>query len=243
MSVLVSARMAAVDAHADASRHGAAALATLAGAVLLWALASQPSWLAKPEPTSTPIELMLEQLVPMPESAPPPPAPVAPPKAAVAPPTDVAAPPVLSAKPSVSAEPATAPAPMPAVPEVARSVAPTTPAAMAPPSAKAEPVSASIEAEFVARIRAQLNASKRYPTGREASMQRPQGKVRVWFVLGRNGTLIDSGLLDSSNSLLLDNAALSTVRRAALGAWPNEAWPGQEQHKFSVELEFLPPSS
>jgi protein TonB len=115
-----------------------------------------------------------------------------------------------------------------------------------PPAVPAEPVkpaSASFEAEFVSRVRALLNAGKRYPTGREASMQRPQGKVRVWFTLTRGGSLVDSGIQDSSNSLLLDNAALATVRRASFSAFPAEAWVGQEQHRFSADLEFLTPGS
>ena len=113
----------------------------------------------------------------------------------------------------------------------------------APPPEPVKPASATFEAEFIARVRALLNAGKRYPTGREASMQRPQGKARVWFTLTRNGSLVDSGVQDSSNSLLLDGAALATVRRAAFSAFPPEAWPGQEQHRFSADLEFLTPGS
>lgn len=102
------------------------------------------------------------------------------------------------------------------------------------------PASVSIENNYTASVRATLNANKRYPTGREASLQRPSGKVKVWFVLLRNGTLQDSGIDESSNSIILDNAALSTVRRTNYVAWPDSSWPNQSQHKFSVTLEFVP---
>lgn len=117
----------------------------------------------------------------------------------------------------------------------------------APPAPIVEPVkpapapsSASIESGYVATVRAQLNANKRYPTGREASLQRPSGKAVVWFVLNRNGALNDAGIEDSSNSIILDNAALSTVRRTPYAAWPEGGWPGQAQHRFTVTLDFAP---
>jgi protein TonB len=120
-------------------------------------------------------------------------------------------------------------------------------AAPAPPLPIAEPVkpapapsSASMESSYVATVRAQLNANKRYPTGREASLQRPSGKAVVWFVLNRNGALHEAGIEDSSNSIILDNAALSTVRRTSYANWPEGSWPGQSQHRFTVTLDFAP---
>jgi periplasmic protein TonB len=102
------------------------------------------------------------------------------------------------------------------------------------------PNSVSFENNYIASIRATLNANKRYPTGREASLQRPSGKVKVWFVLLRNGSLQEAGIDESSNSIILDNAALSTVRRTTYVAWPDSSWPNQSQHKFTVTLDFVP---
>jgi protein TonB len=99
---------------------------------------------------------------------------------------------------------------------------------------------ASLENNYIASVRATLNANKRYPTGREASLQRPSGKVKVWFVLSRNGSLLEAGIDESSNSIILDNAALSTVRRIAYAPWPESAWPNLAQHKFTVTLDFVP---
>jgi protein TonB len=85
-----------------------------------------------------------------------------------------------------------------------------------------------------------LNSNKRYPTGREASLQRPSGKVKLWFVLNRNGLLQEAGIDESSNSIILDNAALATVRRTSYLAWPEGSWPALSQHKFTVTLDFFP---
>ncbi len=100
---------------------------------------------------------------------------------------------------------------------------------------------ATIEEAFVARVRAVLEANKRYPTGREASQQRPKGQVRLWFALDRQGVLIDCGLLEGSPSMLLDRAALSTLRRSVFPPFPPDAWRGQEQHRFTAQLDFIAP--
>jgi protein TonB len=133
---------------------------------------------------------------------------------------EVAAPPKAVAAPAAPA-PVTPPAPEPA-----------------PPAAK--PNNASIEAGYVSKVRAHLNSIKRYPTGREASQQRPQGKVKVWFLLNRDGSLVEQGIEESSNSMLLDEAARKTINRAAFPAFPETSWAGEATHRFSAELEFVP---
>ncbi len=124
---------------------------------------------------------------------------------------------------------------------------PTAAPVIAPPPApvvdNTKAVAASMENEYAASVRNMLNSTKRYPTGRKASQERPEGKVKVWFTLARNGSLVDSGVLESSNSNLLDDAALGTVRRGTYPPFPPNTWVGQEQHKFQAELAFAPPSS
>lgn len=120
---------------------------------------------------------------------------------------------------------------------------PTPPKAVAAPEpapAVAKPNGASVEAGYISKVRAHLNSIKRYPTGREASLQRPQGKVRVWFVLNRDGTLAEQGIEESSNSMLLDEAARKTINRATFSAFPESGWVGETTHRFSAELEFIP---
>ena len=132
-----------------------------------------------------------------------------------------------------------------AAPEIPKAVAPTNPlpvpvAVPQDPPKPAPPVAASLESNYIASVRATLNANKRYPTGREASLQRPAGKVKVWFVLTRNGVLQEAGIDDSSNSIILDNAALATVRRTTYAPWPDGSWANEAQHKFTVTLDFVP---
>ena len=132
-----------------------------------------------------------------------------------------------------SPRPTPTPTPAPSFPTA-------TPVQEAPKMALQPPVSVSLENNYIVSVRATLNANKRYPTGREASLQRPSGKVKLWFVLARNGALQDAGIDESSNSIILDNAALSTLRRTTYAPWPEGSWASQSQHKFTVILDFVP---
>jgi protein TonB len=134
---------------------------------------------------------------------------------------------------------AESPRPIP-TPTTTPSLPTATPVQEAPKLAVQPPVSVSLENNYIVSVRATLNANKRYPTGREASLQRPSGKVKLWFVLARNGALQDAGIDESSNSIILDNAALSTLRRTTYAPWPEGSWASQSQHKFTVTLDFVP---
>ena len=125
-------------------------------------------------------------------------------------------------------------------PTPAPSLPTATPVQEAPKITAQPPISVSLENNYILSVRATLNANKRYPTGREASLQRPSGKVKLWFVLARNGALQDAGIDESSNSIILDNAALSTLRRTTYAPWPEGSWASQSQHKFTVILDFVP---
>lgn len=200
-----------------------------------------------------PIELSLLTPEPVrPETRPPvPPPPVQVPKPTptLAKPTPAPLAPAAMPAPSTVASvtaPATPSAPTETVRMEATKPAQAAPAVTAPavaetvrPAPPPPPSSAAIENGYVVSVRSLLNANKRYPTGREASLQRPSGKAVVWFVLNRNGTLQEAGIEGSSNSILLDNAALSTVRRTSYTPWPEGSWPGQTQHRFTVTLDFV----
>jgi len=136
---------------------------------------------------------------------------------------------------------AESPRPIPTpTPTPAPSLPTATPVQEAPKITAQPPISVSLENNYIVSVRATLNANKRYPTGREASLQRPSGKVKLWFVLARNGALQDAGIDESSNSIILDNAALSTLRRTTYAPWPEGSWASQSQHKFTVTLDFVP---
>ena len=197
------------------------------------------------ELTTTLIEPLIKQKQPVP----PEPKAVAQPKTATPSVAPAPSEPIKEIRPvdAVKPAPAPVPAPLPPAPPQALPPPPSQPAASvvqaqeAPkPSPPQAPASLSLENNYIASIRATLNSNKRYPTGREASLQRPSGKVKLWFVLNRNGLLQEAGIDESSNSIILDNAALATVRRTSYLAWPEGSWPAQSQHKFTVTLDFFP---
>ncbi|MDD2915577.1 MAG: TonB family protein [Gallionella sp.] len=147
------------------------------------------------------------------------------------------------------AEPADPAAPVRAVPVVPELVLPPVQASPAPSGLAIPPVAPSAisadsvrnaEAIYIGKVRAYLQTIKRYPTGREASLQRPSGIVVVWFMVRRNGEILDAGIETSSGSMLLDNAALATVRRGVYPVFPFETWPGKAQQHFTVALDFIP---
>ena len=187
------------------------------------------------ELTTTLIEPLLQPKPPKP--APQPPKPEPQPKMLALPNVPMTPAPIEPAREVTAA--AESPRPIP-TPTPAPSLPTATPVQEAPKMAPQPPISVSHENNYIVSVRATLNANKRYPTGREASLQRPSGKVKLWFVLARNGALQDAGIDESSNSIILDNAALSTLRRTTYAPWPEGSWASQSQHKFTVTLDFVP---
>lgn len=213
-----------------------------ASAPALLLLAALPLLVARPShapstPTQEPIEIVLMS---PPEEAPPPPRPQEPkpvaqpaarPRPAIAVPT--------AAQAGEVNLPAAAPRPTAEIPLADPPVTPPSPPAPQPP--RTNPV-AELEAAYVTRVRQMLNAIKRYPTGREASLLRPSGSVRVWLLLDRSGQLLDRGIETSSQSLLLDNAALKTVSVGSYPPFPAELWAGQAQRRFHADIDFVVPN-
>ena len=225
-------------------RHNVSSVVSLCMVAVIW-LMTQSIVPLQRSLSEEPMELSLLSPEPIKPVIQPPPTPVQPVKPLLKSPQPAPVTPVVAALPTASVAP-TAPASTnePAKIEASRPIQATP---VAPSQPVAEPVrpppppsSANIETAYVSSVRVLLNANKRYPTGREASLQRPSGKAVVWFVLNRNGSLQEAGIEDSSNSIILDNAALSTVRRTSYTPWPEGSWPGQNQHRFTVTLDFVP---
>ncbi len=233
-------------------RHNISSVVSLCMVAVIWLMSQSIVSIQRNLPEE-PMELSLltpEPVRPMMQPLAPPP-PVQPPKPVLTPskptPALPSPPPVLSAPSPVA--PATT-TPMQATPSEPAKAEITRPVQAAPavtPQPVVEPAkpppppsSAAIENAYVVSVRSLLNANKRYPTGREASLQRPSSKAMVWFVLNRNGTLQEAGIEGSSNSILLGNAAVATVRRTSYTPWPEGSWPGQAQHRFTVTLDFVP---
>jgi protein TonB len=87
-------------------------------------------------------------------------------------------------------------------------------------------------------VKAYLESIKHYPTSKEARLQRPRGSVTVWIVIDRSGGMKEAGIDESSGSLILDGAALSTVRNASYPGFPASAFQGQATHRFTVQLNY-----
>lgn len=188
------------------------------------------------ELTTTLIEPLLQQPAPQPPEIRPEPKP----KSVL--PTPVAVPtPLQDFKQEVTPPTETARS-IPAQPQIMAAVAPVSQVVTEPPKQVMQQAAPTLNLEnnYIASVRNTLNANKRYPTGREASLQRPSGKVKIGFVLLRNGSLVEASVEESSNSIILDNAALTTVRRTTYSPWPDGSWPSQSQHKFTVSLDFMP---
>ena len=155
-------------------------------------------------------------------------------------PTPVATP---TPTPTPSPSPAPAPAPSPA-PAVAAAPAHPAPVAVpAPAPAQPRPVASSrnLEDKYSAQVIAYLHSIKRYPTSRDARQLRPAGTVTLWLEIDRAGQLMDTGVESSSGSMVLDQQALRTVRSGRYPVFPQEAYQGQNQHRFLVQLEYVPP--
>jgi protein TonB len=124
----------------------------------------------------------------------------------------------------------------PAPPEPPRAI--ETPRVEAPVQAAPRVDVGAIQVSYERIIRGYLESIKRYPTSREARSQRPTGKVGIWLEVNRDGSLKDAGIAKTSDSIILDNAALATVRQGKFPSFPPEAYPGETSHRFSVSLEY-----
>jgi protein TonB len=136
--------------------------------------------------------------------------------------------------PRLAAPPAAA-NPAPAAPP-----APPTPPAQAPPG---PPAAGAQNAAYAGLVTAEVKALHHYPTGREALTQHPHGTATVSFTLNRAGQLVDADIQTASGSLILDRAALQTVERASYPPFPADAFPGESQHSFSVNLDYTQPTN
>ncbi len=98
------------------------------------------------------------------------------------------------------------------------------------------------EPQFESQIRQLIEASKRYPTGREASLQKPQGIVSACVVLKRDGALQEVLIQQSSTSALLDTAAKRQLAAIQYPPIPDNSFAGSAQHTFCVKLDYKFPT-
>lgn len=193
--------------------------------------------LVEPEPEVMP-EPVVEQEPPPPviedeeaEPAPPPPPPKPlpkpkpepkpkpVPKPVVAKPTPTPTPPPVAAKPAPAAVAQTAP----------------TPAPPAPPKVDGQ----ALEGGYLKGLRDELDTYKQYPTGRQASLERPSGEVVVWLLVDRQGRVLDSGLQTQASSMLLNRAATNSLRRIKqVKPFPEQAFGGRNEQRFTATFNY-----
>ena len=191
--------------------------------------------LVEPEPEVIP-EPVVEQEPPPPviedeeaEPAPPPPPPKPLPKPKPEPkpkpvPKPVAAKPT-STPPPVAAKPAPAPVAQPA----------PTPAPPAPPKFDGQ----ALEGGYLKGLRNELDTYKQYPTGRQASLERPAGDVVVWLLVDRQGRVLDSGVQTPASSMLLNRAATNSLRRIKqVKPFPEQAFGGRNEQRFTATFNY-----
>ena len=200
--------------------------------------------LVEPEPEVVP-EPVVEQEPPPPviedeeaEPAPPPP-----PKPLPKPepkPKPVPKPrPVVAAKPTPIPIPTPAPAPVApvAAKPVQAAVAPTPapPAPPAPPKVDGQ----ALEGGYLKGLRNELDTYKQYPTGRQASLERPSGEVVVWLMVDRQGRVLDAGIQTPAPSMLLNRAATNSLRRIKqVKPFPEQAFGGRNEQRFTATFNY-----
>ena len=189
--------------------------------------------LVEPEPEVVP-EPVVEQEPPPPviedeeaEPAPPPPPPKPLPK------------PEPKPKPVIAAKPTPTPAPVApvAAKPVQAAVAPTPapPAPPAPPKVDGQ----ALEGGYLKGLRNELDTYKQYPTGRQASLERPSGEVVVWLMVDRQGRVLDAGIQTPAPSMLLNRAATNSLRRIKqVKPFPEQAFGGRNEQRFTATFNY-----
>lgn len=222
-------------------------------ALVLIALGIQSQTL-KVEPVYDESAVELALVEPEPEVVPPPVAEQAPPppviedeEAEPAPPPPPPPPPkpVPVPKPEPKPKPVPKPVvakPTPTPPPVATKPAPAavaqaapTPAPPAPPKVDGQ----ALEGGYLKGLRNELDTYKQYPTGRQASLERPSGDVVVWLLVDRQGRVLDSGVQTPASSMLLNRAAANSLRRIKqVKPFPEQAFGGRNEQRFTATFNY-----
>src|SRR3989344_5812491 len=165
--------------------------------------------------------------------------------ALVEPEPEVVPPPVVEQAPpppvieDEEAEPAPPPPPPPPVatnpaPAAVAQAAPT-PAPPAPPKVDGQ----ALEGGYLKGLRNELDTYKQYPTGRQASLERPSGDVVVWLLVDRQGRVLDSGVQTPASSMLLNRAAANSLRRIKqVKPFPEQAFGGRNEQRFTATFNY-----
>ncbi|MBP1130521.1 protein TonB [Serratia sp. PL17] len=134
----------------------------------------------------------------------------------------------------------TKPVAAPAAPRAFVSKPAAVPAPVAPAAPKVN--TQAIENGYLQALRHELEQRKRYPSGRQASLERPQGNVEVWLEVDRSGRVLSSGITNKASSMLLNRAALSSLQSISqVKPFPSDAFNGQTTKRFSATFNYQAP--
>ena len=106
--------------------------------------------------------------------------------------------------------------------------------------ASAEQRMATIEFfdNYDATARRELQKVARYPNKSEARNQRLEGKVGVAFEVNNRGDLQQAEVIQSSQSKILDSAAMASVRWAKYPAFTADMQAGEESRRYTVIFDY-----
>ncbi|MCF5649138.1 energy transducer TonB [Pseudomonas syringae] len=205
--------------------------------------------LVEPEPPAPEPVVQPEAPAVQPDEPPPPPPVVEIEEAEPAPPPPRPKPvPKPKPKPEIKPEPRPKPLPKPAVAKPVEPVqAPSKPIAsapVAPPSPPAPPAAPKVDTQgmeggYLKGLRSELDGYKQYPTGRQASLERPSGEVVVWLLVDRQGRVLDSGIQTQASSMLLNRAAANSLRRIKqVKPFPEQAFGGRNEQRFTATFNY-----
>ena len=96
---------------------------------------------------------------------------------------------------------------------------------------------------YEAALRNALQSAEHYPNSREARQLRPTGTVALWIEVGRDGSVLGTGIQDRSSSPLLDDQALRSARSSRVPMPPAELFGASGSRRFVVAVEFLDPNA
>jgi periplasmic protein TonB len=137
-----------------------------------------------------------------------------------------------------------APASLPLMAEVAETLAvndlPTPPqdSASEAPAAPEHAAVGTLEAQYAATLRTNIDARTVVPDSIEYRLRRPRGETRVSFILDRAGSVLGAKVAHTSGSDILDRQAVSIVKAGRYPPFPQAAFRDESRHSFLVTLEF-----
>ena len=106
------------------------------------------------------------------------------------------------------------------------------------PAAPSREAAGTIESQYAATLRTNIDARTVVPNSVEYRLRRPKGETRVNFILDRAGSVLAADVARTSGSDVLDRQAVNIVKTGRYPPFPQTAFNGEPRHSFLVTLEF-----